>query len=185
MPDFLLDHLLLTRAYRFCRSLLVALAALYVAMVTVNGLQYRSISPGLIGFTLRSLKADVIDALSVQSYKLLGFGIGNGARPTRYALICEEKGYASEADLAKAERLVRQQLDFKGGITYNSMMTAIANGKEQPVIILPRYGGIGVARSCPVSLYQKQECTCEGRYNATERARIPASALFGPPKPIE
>lgn len=188
MPGHLTERLMDTSLYRLCRSLLVMLAALYIAMVAVvavNGIQYRGISPGLIGFTLRSLKADVVDAISVQSYKLLGFGIGNGARPTRYALICEEKGYASEAELAKAERLVRQQLDFKGGITYNSMMTAIANGKEQPVIILPRYGGIGVARSCPVSLYQKQECTCEGRYNATERARIPASALFGPPKPVE
>ena len=81
---------------------------------------------------------------------------------------------------------MRQQLvDNKSGITYNSMMTAIANGKEQPVIILPRYGGVGVTRSCPVSLYQQQECTCEGKYNATERARIPASALFGPPNPVD
>lgn len=182
---FFLERLTETRAYRLLGAVAVTLACLYAAMVAVDGMKYAGVRPGLIAFVLRTLKADMIDAISVQSYKLLGFGIGNGARPTRYALICEEKGYASEAELAKAERLVRQQLDFKGGITYNSMMTAIANGKEQPVIILPRYGGIGVTRSCPVSLYQKQECTCEGRYNATERARIPASALFSPPKPVE
>jgi hypothetical protein len=185
MAGFSIEHLLQTSTYRLCRSLLLVLAVLYILMVVVNGMQYRGAGPGLIGYTLRTLKADVVDALSVQSYKLLGFGIGNGARPTRYALICEEKGYASEAELAKAERLLRQQFDIKAGITYNSMMVAIGNGKEQPVIILPKYGGIGVTRSCPVSLYQKQECTCEGRYNATERDRIPASVLFGPPKPIE
>jgi hypothetical protein len=180
-----LERLSETRIYRLLRAVAVSLACFYGAMVAVNGIQYRGVGLGLIAYTLRTLKADVVDALSVQSYKLLGFGLGNGARPTRYALICEEKGYASEAVLAKAERLLRQQFDIKAGITYNSMMVAIGNGKEQPVIILPKYGGIGVTRSCPVSLYQKQECTCEGRYNATERARIPASVLFGPPKPIE
>jgi hypothetical protein len=181
---FSLERLTEARAPRLLRAVAVALACFYVAMVALNGIQYRGAGPGLIGFTLRTLKADVVDAISVQSYKLLGFGIGNGARPTRYALICEEKG-AIEAETAAAERLVRQQLvDYKSGITYNSMMAGIANGDEQPVIILPRYRA-GVTRSCPVSLYQKQECTCEGRYNATERARIPASALFGPPKPID
>jgi hypothetical protein len=155
-----------------------------MAMTVVNGVQYRGTGPGLVGFTLRTLKADVVDALSVQSYKLLGFGFGNAARPTRYALICEEKGSASE-ETAIAEQIVRQQLvDNKSGSTYNSMMTAIANGKEQPVIILPKYRA-GVTRTCPVSLYKMQECTCEGKYNATERARIPASALFGPARPIE
>lgn len=154
-------------------------------MVAVSGIPYRGAGTGLLGFTLRSLKADLVDALSVQSYKLLGFGFGDATRPTRYALLCEEKGYAGEAELAAAERLVRQQLvDYKSGITYNSMMTAITNGKEQPVIILPRYG-VGVARSCPVSSYREQECTCAGKYNATERARIPASALFGPPRSVQ
>jgi hypothetical protein len=184
--SFFLKRLTETRAYRLLGAVAVTLACFYAAMIAVDGMKYAGVRPSLIGFVLRTLKADVVDAISVQSYKLFGFGFGNGARPTRYALICEEKGYASEAELAKAERLVRQQLvDNKSGITYNSMMTAISNGKEHPVIILPRYGGIGVTRSCPVSLYQQQECTCEGRYNATERARIPASALFGPAKPVD
>jgi hypothetical protein len=183
--DHFLDRMRELSAYRLGRSVLIILAALYIVMVATNSITYADIRPALITFVLRTLKADVVDALSVQSYKLLGFGLGNAARPTRYALICEEKGYASEAELAKAERLLRQQVDIKAGITYNSMMVAIANGKEQPVIILPKYGGIGVTRSCPVSLYQKQECTCEGRYNATERARIPASVLFGQPKPVD
>lgn len=179
-----LERLSEARIYHLLRAIVVTLACFYVAMVAVHGMQYRGAGPGLIGYTLRTLKADVVDAISVQSYKLLGFGIGDGARPTRYALICEEKD-AIEAETAAAERIVRQQLiDNKSGITYNSMMAAIANGKEQPVIILPRYRA-GVTRSCPVSLYQKQECTCEGKYNATERSRIPASALFGPPKPVE
>jgi hypothetical protein len=44
MPGFLLEHLLLTKAYRFCRSLMLALAALYVAMVAMNAAQYRGYS---------------------------------------------------------------------------------------------------------------------------------------------
>ncbi|MCK1744301.1 hypothetical protein IVA80_26635 [Bradyrhizobium sp. 139] len=180
-----LERLIETRAYRLLGAVAVTLACLYAAMVAVDGTRYAGMRPGLLAFVLRTLKADIVDALSVQSCKLLGFGFGDGARPTRYALLCEENGYASEAELAAAERLVRQQLvDYKSGITYNSMMTALAIGKGQPVIILPRYG-VGVTRSCPVSSYRDQECTCAGKYNATERSRIPASALFSPPKPVQ
>jgi hypothetical protein len=32
--------------------------------------------------------------------------------------------------------------------------------------------------------YRRQECTCSGKYKATERSRIPASDLFGPRKPL-
>lgn len=93
---FSLERLTEARAYRLLAAVAVSLACLYAVMVAVDGMKYAGVRPGLIGFVLRTLKADIFDAVSVQSYKLLGFGFGNAGRPTRYALICEEKGYASE-----------------------------------------------------------------------------------------
>ena len=168
-----------TRVYRLLFSLALTLACLYAAMVAVDGIKYAGFQPGLFGFTLRLLKADGIDAISVQSYHLLGFGFGNASRPTRYALICED-GQASEQDNAIAERHLRTQLvDNKGGIAYNNMRAAMEKGQQQPVFILMR-NGPGAARFCAFSLYSQQECTCGGRYKAKERGRIPAHDLFSP-----
>ena len=56
-----------TSAYRLCRSLVLVLAALYVLMVAVNGIPYRGVELGLLGFTLQSLRSDLIDMLSLES----------------------------------------------------------------------------------------------------------------------
>ncbi len=52
---------------------MLVFAAFYVAMVAVNAVQYTGAAPGIAGFTLQTLKADVIDVLSVMSYKLFGY----------------------------------------------------------------------------------------------------------------
>ena len=39
-----------TSTYRLCRSLALVFAALYVVMVAVNGIAYRGLGPGLLGF---------------------------------------------------------------------------------------------------------------------------------------
>jgi hypothetical protein len=168
-----------TRVYRLLFALALTLACLYAAMVAVDGIKYVGLRPALLGFTLRLLKADVIDAISVQSYHLLGFGFGDAARPTRYALICED-AQTPEQDNIIAERQLRSQLvENKGGIAYNNMRAAMEKGQQQPVFVLMR-NGPGAARFCAASAYSHQECTCGGRYNARERARIPAQDLFSP-----
>lgn len=184
MPGYLIQRLTETRSYRLCRSLLVALAALYIAMVAVNGIPYRGIGPGLIAFTLQSLKADLIDMASIESSRLFGYSLGAGTRPTRYALICEENGQATQAENAASELQVRRQLvDNKSGSAYNGMIAGIDRGDSQPVFILSRFAP-GGAKLCAVRQYWNQECTCGGQYKATERSRIPASDLFGPQKPL-
>jgi hypothetical protein len=152
--------------------------------VAVEGISFVGLTPSVLSFTLRSLKADVWDTLSVQSYRLFGQGLGVASRPTRYALICEEE-QTTEADNVLSERQVRAQLvDNKGGFEYNRMLAGIDRGEEQPIFILTRVGP-GGARFCSVRAYRRQECTCGGQYNAKERARIPAKDLFGPPKPLQ
>jgi hypothetical protein len=56
-----------------CRSLVLVLAALYVLMVAVNGIPYRGL--GLLGFTLQSLRSDLIDMLSLESHRLFSVSL--------------------------------------------------------------------------------------------------------------
>jgi hypothetical protein len=178
-----LDQLTKTSGYRLFRSLLLALASLYIVMIAINGIQYQGVGPSLIGFTLRSLKADMVDVISVESYRLFGFDFGIGSRPTRYALICEETGTA-EADNVVAEQQVRGQLvDNKGGEMYNTMTAAIERGDNQPIFVLSKFAR-GGAKFCAANSYRRQECSCSGKYKASERSQIPASDLFGPRKPL-
>jgi hypothetical protein len=174
-----------TRAYRLGRFILLSLAALYALLIAVNGMSYRGVGVGLIPFTLQFLKADLFDMVSSESYLLFGYGLGVGDHPTRYALICEETGKASEAENADGERRVRGQLvDNKSGAAYNSMIAAMHRGDSQPVFILSEYAP-GGAKFCAANQYRLQECSCRGRYKATERTRIPARELFSPPKPLD
>lgn len=139
-------------------------------MIAVNGTPYRGVGLGLIPFTLQSLKADLFDTVSVESYRLLGYGLGIGAHPTRYALICEQTGQASEAENAESEQRVRGQLvDNKSGTAYNAMITAMHLGDAQPVFILSKFAH-GGAKLCAVNQYRHQECTCSGQYRATARS---------------
>jgi hypothetical protein len=47
----------------------------------MDAAQYTGASLGMIGFTLRSLKADLIDVVSNETYKRFGFGIRVGSTP--------------------------------------------------------------------------------------------------------
>jgi hypothetical protein len=124
-----LEPLTETRLYRLCRTLMLVFAAFYVAMVAVNAVQYTGAAPGIAGFTLQTLKADVIDVLSVMSYELFGYPLGVGTRPVRYALLCEQTGQATEADNAITERQVRGQLvDNKSGTVHSNMIAAFNRG---------------------------------------------------------
>jgi hypothetical protein len=184
MTGFPLEWLTETRLYRLLRTVVLALAAGYVAMCLVNAIYYTGDGPDAVFFTLRTLKADVFDVLSTINYKLFNSGLGAGSRPTRYALLCQEIGQSTEMDNAAAELQVRRQLvDNKSGDLYNAMSAAIKDGEAQPVFILSKLAR-GGATFCATTYYRSQECTCRGKYKATERSRIPARELFGPLKPL-
>lgn len=178
-----LERLRETRLCRFVCAVVVALACLYAVMIAVDGLKHVGPTFSLVSYTLRSLKADAFDAMSVFSYKLAGKRLGTATRPTRFALICESEG-TNETDNAIGEKQIRAQLvDNKGGYSYVTMMSAMRDGREQPIFVLTR-NGPGGTRFCAVRSYYDQECTCGGEYKAKERARISAYDLFGPQKPI-
>lgn len=174
MSDFLLDYPLLIKIYRSCRSVILILAALYIVMATLDATRYRVGGTGVATFALQTLKADVVDVASVIGYKLFGYSLGVGFRPMKFALICEETGQLTEAENADAEQRVRRQLVQNSGDVYNSMIAESKEGYAQPVFILSKYG-LGGAKLWTTWVYDRQECTCSGKYNATERSRIPAS----------
>ncbi|UPJ44950.1 hypothetical protein IVB40_13460 [Bradyrhizobium sp. 40] len=178
-----LERIRQTRIYGLASAVVIAFACLYAVMIAVDGLKYVGPTFSLVSYTLRSLKADALDAISVFSYKLTGKGLGTATRPTRFALICESEG-TNETDNAIGEKQVRGQLvDNKGGYSYANMMSEMREGREQPIFVLTK-NGPGGTRFCAVKSYYDQECTCGGQYKAKERARISAYELFGPPKPI-
>ncbi|MFK4522916.1 hypothetical protein ABIF90_000897 [Bradyrhizobium japonicum] len=177
-----LERLRATRVYRLVSAVVIACACLYAVMIAVDGLKYVGPKASLVSYTLRSLKADALDAMSIFSYRLTGKGLGSATRPTRFALVCESEG-TNEADNSVGERQLRSQLINQGGLAYGSMMSAISEGQEQPIFVLTQYGP-GGTRFCAARTYYDQECTCKGKYKAKERVRIFAEELFGPPGPV-
>jgi hypothetical protein len=77
----------------------------------------------------------------------------------------------------------RQLVDNKSGSLYNDMIAAIARGETQPTFILSKTA-VGGARFCAAIHHRFQDCTCAGKYKATERSRIQARDLFGPRKAL-
>jgi hypothetical protein len=177
-----LERLRATRLYRFASAVVIACACLYTVMIAVDGLKYVGPRAALVSYTLRSLKADALDAMSIFSYRLTGKGLGSATRPTRFALVCESEG-TNEADNSVGERQLRGQLLNEGGFAYGSMMSAIGEGQEQPIFVLTQ-NGPGGTRFCAARAYYEQECTCAGKYKAKERARIFAHELFGHRRPV-
>lgn len=170
--------------WRFGRMAVLACAAAYVLIIFGTAFKYNSLDFGLVTYTLRTMKADVFDTLLFMNERTINYGIGVASRPTKYALICQETGKDSEEENAASEGTVRRQIvDDKSGTAYNTMRAAIARGEEHPVFVLSRWAN-GRANFCAFSYDLMQECTCGGRYKATERSRIPASDLFGPAKPF-
>jgi hypothetical protein len=179
---------LLKKLYRIARMAVFGLAALYVAMLLVYAATFTGAGFGALAFTVSNLKADAWDMASVLRYKTFGVGLGVGVRPTRYALICEERGNAgepkaTEAENAKSEQDVRGQISDHSGYVYNEMMEVIAQGYAQPVLLL--WQGRGGAKVCGARDYGTQNCSCGGKFQGVERSRIPASVIFGPGKEIK
>jgi hypothetical protein len=79
----------------------LGLAAIYVVMITMNAMTHTGPGVPAFAFAEQALKADAFDMLPVMRYKLFGVGLGVGARPTRYALICEKRGSAGGPRQAK------------------------------------------------------------------------------------
>lgn len=177
-----LEKLRATRIYRLASAVVIACACLYAVMIAIDGLKYVGPKASLASYTLRSLKADALDAISIFSYKLTGKSHGTATRPTRFALICESDG-TNEADNLLGEKQLRSQLINRGGFAYGSMMSAISEGQEQPIFVLTQ-NGPGGTRFCAARAYYDQECTCKGKYKAKERARMFADELFGTPRPV-
>src|ERR1700733_5753484 len=93
----------LKKLYRFARMAVFGLAALYVAMLLVHAVTFTGAGFGALAFTISTLEADALDMASVMRYKIFGVGLGIGARPTRYALICVETGYGGEPKATEDE----------------------------------------------------------------------------------
>jgi|GEM_PF-4499423 len=168
--------------WRFGRMAVLACAAAYVLLIVGSAIKYSAFNFDLLTYTLRTAKAEVFDTLAAVVVKTTGYVIGVGSRPTRYALICQEAGKDTDEENAASELIVRRQLiDDKSGTAYNTMKAAMARGEEHPVFVLSKWEN-GRANFCAFYYDLMQECTCGRRYNATERSRIPASDLFGPPK---
>jgi hypothetical protein len=71
--------------------------------------------------------SDVYDVLALAP-RVLGIPIGAAARPTQYALICEQPGVQTEADNVVNEEQVRHQLAYQSGDAYNTMRTHFREG---------------------------------------------------------
>jgi hypothetical protein len=63
---------------------------------------------------------------------------GAAARPTQYALICEQPRVQTEEDNIANEKQVRIQLAYQSGDAFNIMRTNIRDGYPHPVFVLSK-----------------------------------------------
>jgi hypothetical protein len=165
---------------RFARRtiLLAAVAFLGAAVVRASALRTSPVEIAWVAVQIAA--SDLYDVFAVVA-PVFGILIGAAGRSTQYALICEQPGAQTEADNAVNEKQVRNQLGYQSGEIYNTMRANIRDGHPHPIFILSK-NAQGGAIVCASSDLQHQDCTCQGRYKAIERARIPAKDLFGPPQ---
>jgi hypothetical protein len=169
-------RILAARLYRLGRLAVLGFAALYAVMVTIHATTYTGVGLGTLAFAARTLKADAYDVASVISAKLLGYSIGIGSRPTRFALICQEIGRTDPAEIAKWDLWLKRMILTHSGAVWNTMIKQMDDGYRHPVLIL-QPGNLNVATVCPAYNYYEQNCKCDPHFQAFERGYFPVSDL--------